>query len=69
MPSLTSERRGLFPRSGGDGWGERYGLSRREEPGLSPGLLVAGLVAVGLGALAWHFLGPDLRRYMKIRNM
>lgn len=35
----------------------------------SPGLLVTGLLVVGLGALAWYTMGPDLRRYMKIRSM
>jgi hypothetical protein len=34
-----------------------------------PGLLTFGLAALGLGALAWYYLGPDLRRYMKIRSM
>jgi hypothetical protein len=33
--------------------------------GLGLGLIVAG----ALGALAWYYLGPDLRRYLKIRNM
>ena len=32
-------------------------------------LLLAGLAVVGLGALALYYLGPDLRRYLKIRNM
>jgi hypothetical protein len=30
---------------------------------------LTGLAVVGLGALAWYYLGPDLRRYLKIRNM
>jgi hypothetical protein len=34
-----------------------------------PGLFVPAMVALGLGALAWYYLGPDLRRYMKIRSM
>lgn len=33
------------------------------------GRLLAGLAVVGLGALALYYLGPDLRRYLKIRNM
>jgi hypothetical protein len=33
------------------------------------GLLLAGLAVVGFGALALYYLGPDLRRYLKIRNM
>ncbi len=32
-------------------------------------LVVAGLAVVGLGALAWYYLGPDLQRYLKLRNM
>jgi hypothetical protein len=32
-------------------------------------LLLIGLVGVGLGLLAWNYLGPDLRRYLKIRSM
>jgi hypothetical protein len=37
--------------------------------GSSTGLLLAGLTVLGLGALAWYYFAPDLRRYMKIRNM
>jgi hypothetical protein len=33
------------------------------------GFLIAGLAVIGVGALAWYYLGPDVRRYMKIRNM
>ena len=55
-------------------WGnelrERTGLSRRPEPvGPSPALLIAGAVVIGLGFLAWTYLGPDLKRYMKIHSM
>ena len=42
--------------------GERESLRR-------PGLLLAGLAAFGLGALAWYYFGPDLRRYLKISRM
>jgi len=27
------------------------------------------LVALGLGALAWYYLGPDPRRYLKLRSL
>lgn len=47
---------------------EGYDLAERERSG-GRGWLVAGLVVAGLGALAWYYLGPDLRRYLKIRNM
>jgi hypothetical protein len=35
----------------------------------SNGLLFAGIAVIALGAVAWHYLGPDFRRYMKIRDM
>ena len=35
----------------------------------SSGLLIGGLAVVALGWLAWSYLGPDLIRYLKIRNM
>jgi hypothetical protein len=38
-------------------------------PRSNAGFLIAGLAVIGLGALAWQYLGPDLRRYMKIRSM
>ncbi len=45
-------------------------LKEREFPRKYPvGLMVAGLLAVGIGALAWYYLAPDVRRYMKIRSM
>ena len=69
MSRLMSESRSYLPRRLE---GERRRLARawREEPEGPPvGLLVAGVVAIGLGALAWAYLGPDLRRYMKIRSM
>jgi hypothetical protein len=31
--------------------------------------VVTGLVVVGLGVMAWYYLGPDLRRYLKIEQM
>ncbi|HLH28490.1 MAG TPA: hypothetical protein VKW77_06215 [Acidimicrobiales bacterium] len=38
-------------------------------PRSNRGFLIAGLAAIGLGVLAWQYLGPDLRRYLKIRSM
>lgn len=32
-------------------------------------LLLVGAAGAGLALLAWNYLGPDLVRYMKIRNM
>jgi hypothetical protein len=36
---------------------------------LSTSWLITGLAVVGLGVLAWYYLGPDLKRYPKIRAM
>jgi hypothetical protein len=52
---------------------EGYNLPERSR-GLFGGselttLLVVGAAGAGLALLAWHYLGPDLVRYMKIRNM
>lgn len=57
---------------------ENQGQSYSHESGLegragsawpSGGLLLTGLAVVAVGALAWYYLGPDLVRYMKIREM
>jgi hypothetical protein len=51
-------------------WRGRYAPAAYEDSARSStGLLLAGLAVVGLGALALYYLGPDLQRYMKIRNM
>jgi hypothetical protein len=41
----------------------------RTEAGRSAAWPIVGLALVGLGLLAWYSFGPDLRRYLKIRNM
>jgi hypothetical protein len=70
MAVFHSESRGLLPHLGGDDWRGRSFLSRREEPWEpSTRWAVAGLVVLGLGALAWYYLGPDVRRYLKIHSM
>jgi hypothetical protein len=51
-------------------WQRRYPADwRPRSRGSGSGLLLAGLALAGLGALAWYYLGPDLRRYLKIRSM
>ena len=70
MLGLTSNRGPLLSHSRGDGWSVRHLFEKREESHLpSRTLLLTGLVVVGIGALAWYYLGPDLRRYMKIHSM
>jgi hypothetical protein len=42
---------------------------RRDGSGLARNLVVAGLAVAGIGALAWYYFGPDLRRYIKMSSM
>ena len=72
MSRLTSEQEELLsrPQQERSDWDERYELAERERSGGGiSGWLIAGLAVAGLGALAWYYLGPDLRRYLRIRNM
>jgi hypothetical protein len=51
-------------------WPERYRrYAERERYETGRSLVVPGLVLLGLGALVWWWVGPDIRRYMKIRSM
>jgi hypothetical protein len=46
------------------------GLTRRDDRGgLAPGVLIAGAAIIALGYLTWTYLGPDLKRYLKIHSM
>lgn len=69
MASHSSERPAFVPRPPSEPG--RYSAATRGSGGgqSSSGLLAAGLVAAGLGVLAWYYLGPDVRRYLKIRRM
>jgi hypothetical protein len=70
MLGLESRNQGSMLGSWGDELRERTGLARRSDPGgPSPALLITGAVVIGLGFLAWTYLGPDLKRYMKIQSM
>jgi hypothetical protein len=62
---MTSERHGALSRLA-EGRDMR---SRHRDAGPSTGWIVAGVVVVGLGVLTWAYLGPDLKRYLKIYNM
>jgi hypothetical protein len=64
MASLRSEIESRLP----DDW--RRPLARRaarHDPNTK--LLIAGALVVGMGLLTWHYLGPDLKRYLKIHSM
>jgi hypothetical protein len=70
MLGLESRHQGSWLGASADDWRERTGLARRaDRGGLSPSVLITGAVVIGLGYLAWTYLGPDLKRYMKIRDM
>jgi hypothetical protein len=58
-----------YPAPQGNWQGGYAPAERQDSGGLPAGLLIGGLVVVGLGLLAWYYMGPDLVRYMKIRNM
>ena len=68
QPMQAGMRQYPYPE---EGRGGRYGVADRERASGPPAgaVLLVGLGAIGLGFLAWHYLGPDLVRYMKIRNM
>ena len=68
MSSLGPDHLRPMPQQGED-WGPGYPAPTGGSGGTPWGLLVTGLVVVGLGAMAWNYLGPDLRRYIKISNM
>jgi hypothetical protein len=58
-PAMRSEQRHEFRHpKGGNGRG-----------GDNTTLLLAGLAVVGLGALAWFYLGDDVRRYIRMETM
>ena len=67
MASLKSEIGPWVPELGRD---LRHPLAwRRPRRDSHATLLVAGAFAVGLGLLTWHYLGPDVKRYLKMHSM
>jgi hypothetical protein len=69
MSSLGYESQRSAPRYGEDWRAYPPAVMPQERGGLSLGLILTGVAALGLGLVAWTYLGPDLRRYLKIRNM
>jgi hypothetical protein len=68
MASLTTGRGSWLPAMADD---LRHPFARRSDHrrAQEAKLLIAGAVVVGVGFLAWHYLGPDIRRYIKISRM
>jgi hypothetical protein len=70
MSPAVSEGLRASPRQNAEGLADYAPASSSLAPnGPSWSLLVTGLVVVGLGLMAWNYLGPDIRRYLRIRNM
>ncbi len=76
MSTMLSERPGLLSAwrdqdrdRDQHGWDRWMPARRTDEAGTSHRLLIGGLILLGLGCLAWYYVGPDMRRYMKIRSM
>lgn len=65
-----SPRKGPLQKREGDGrsW-QRLREEGMRQSGAHPGLLAIGLAGLALGALAWMYLGPDLKRYLKMKSM
>jgi hypothetical protein len=70
MSSAAPNNFGSAARPGED-WRAWYPppVAPRQAGGSRWGLLVAGLAAVGLGIVAWHYVGADIKRYIRISNM
>lgn len=67
MAGLTSEHGSWLPALPDD-W--RHPLARRaRQRDAHTKLLIAGAAVVGVGLLTWVYLGPDLKRYLKIHAM
>jgi hypothetical protein len=70
MLGLQSRNRGPWLESMGDELAERTGFANRgDRGGPSMALLITGAVVIGLGLLVWTYLGHDIKRYIRIRNM
>lgn len=69
MASLTSRHGGSWLPEPVEDLGRRALGKPRERRGMSTGLLVTGVVIVGMGVFTWKYLGPDLKRYLKIHSM
>jgi hypothetical protein len=59
-----------FSRSENEPWWERSFLPRRHEhEGPPTGWIIAGLAVLCLGVVVWSYVGRDVQRYIRMRNM
>ena len=67
MARLTSEIGSWLPERPDD-W--RHPLAKRSgRSDAETAMMVAGVVVLGVGLLTWFYLGPDMKRYLKIHSM
>jgi hypothetical protein len=69
MATLKTRRGDSWLPEAVEDWEREAQRRWKARPRPSTELLIAGVVVVGLGCLAWAYLGPDLRRYLKIHSM
>ena len=69
MWSQTADYLTSLPKAAEEAWTERF-LDGRHERSLRPHpAVVVGLITLGLGVLAWYYVGHDVKRYIRIRSM
>jgi hypothetical protein len=69
MTAMETQMSRFSEQGGRREYPERRLTPARRHQGDNSGMLLAGLAVVGLGALAWYYLGPDLMRYIRIETM
>lgn len=70
MSQMTSEYYAPRYRGQEGDWPQHYPAERAYPARQGgPDVFRVGMAAVGLGALAWYYFGPDVVRYLKIREM
>ncbi len=70
MAAQRSNRMEDYAETSAGDWRGQYATMPHERSGGPPwGMILTTAAMVGLGIWAWQYLGPDLRRYLKIRSM
>jgi hypothetical protein len=66
MASMSSEIESQLPQHWN--WGNPL-AQRSPRSDTRTKFLITGAVVLGVGLFAWYYLGPDLKRYLKIHSM